>query len=570
MTAPPWLAQYDASFNGLAGEIALSSLPATLLDALTYSLCRKPDVPLCLYYGTSLTVRQIDDYSTRLARGLLNYHQWDHGARIALFMQNVPQYLIALVAVWKLGAVGVNVSPMLTPEELHYILHDSGAVACIALSSLLPVVKAVRTRLPLLGVVVYTSEHEFLPEGIALPPVFSPRSTSSVFGAVSFQLLLEEGSRVQTALPPPPTASDVAFLTYTSGTTGPSKGAMNSHRNVVFNAESYRRWMALTETDIILGVAPMFHITGLIAHLAVSVLLPIPVVYVFRFHAPTTARLVERFGATFTVAAITAYIAMMNAPGITAEQLRSLRKAYSGGAPISPSTLQALRDRVGLHVRPIYGLTETTSQSHGTPLGKEPRVDAATGATSIGVPMFNTFSRIVDSEGRTLPAMEHGEIAISGPQVVPGYWQKPEETKRAFGNTGELLTGDIGFMDRDGWFYVVDRKKDLIIASGYKVWPKEVEDALYAHHAVREAAVVGVSDEYRGEDVVAFVSLRDGTSATPAELVAFCHDRLAAYKRPRRVFVLPEIPKNAAGKILRRELRNRVNKEKPVGLTSRL
>jgi long-chain acyl-CoA synthetase len=202
----------------------------------------------------------------------------------------------------------------------------------------------------------------------------------------------------------------------------------------------------------------------------------------------------------------------------------------------------------------LYGLTETTSPSHAVPLGAETPVDPTSGALSVGVPVPGTVVRIVDEDGRDVPVGELGELVTKGPQVVAGYWNKPEETANAI-RDGWFFTGDVGFMDPDGWFFVVDRKKDQINASGYKVWPREVEDVLAEHPAVREAAVVGVPDEYRGETVKAFVSLKAGTAATPEELIAHCRERMAAYKYPRSVEVVGELPKTVTGKILRRELR---------------
>jgi len=216
--------------------------------------------------------------------------------------------------------------------------------------------------------------------------------------------------------------------------------------------------------------------------------------------------------------------------------------------------VRAYQEASGNYIHNIYGLTETTSPSHAVPRGARSPVDKASGALSIGVPTYNTMSRIVDDDGNDLPAGEVGELTIKGPQVVPGYWNKPEESAKAFPD-GALRTGDVGFMDERGWFYIVDRKKDQINVGGYKVWPREVEDVLYEHPAVREAAVVGAPDEYRGETVVAFVSLRDGHAVEPAELIAFCKERMAAYKYPRRVTILDEVPKTPSGKMLRRELR---------------
>jgi long-chain acyl-CoA synthetase len=233
-------------------------------------------------------------------------------------------------------------------------------------------------------------------------------------------------------------------------------------------------------------------------------------------------------------------------------------KIYSGGAPIPPTTVKAFQDQFGHYIHNFYGLTETNSPSHGVPLGADAPVDEASGALSVGVPVFSTVVSIVRDDGTEADVGEVGEIVTRGPQVVPGYWNKPEETQNALrdadGNVA-LKTGDVGYMDAEGWFYVVDRKKDQINAGGYKVWPREVEDVLYEHPAVREAAVVGVPDEYRGETVKAFVSVRPGHTVEPDELIAFCKERMSAYKYPRQVELMDEIPKTVTGKLLRRALR---------------
>jgi long-chain acyl-CoA synthetase len=329
---------------------------------------------------------------------------------------------------------------------------------------------------------------------------------------------------------------------------------MNTHRNVVFNSRAYQRWMDLTPEDSVLGVAPLFHITGLIAHVGVALLVPMPMVLGYRFEAATVLDMIERHRPTFTVGSITVFIALMNDPSCATRDLSSLTKVYSGGAPIAPTVVERFEHEVGAYIHNIYGLTETTSPSHGVPMGRRAPVDPTSGALSVGVPMFNTVVRVVGEDGQDVEPGEVGEFWTSGPQVVPGYWGKPDETAHALPG-GELHTGDVGFMDDDGWYYVVDRKKDMIIAAGYKVWPREVEDVLYQHPAVLEAAVIGIPDEYRGETVKAFVSLRAGQDVSEADLIAFCKERMAAYKYPRSIELVSELPKTVTGKILRRELR---------------
>ena len=509
--------------------------------------------PFLYYFGTAVTGAAVDADSDALAAALAA-RGLRRGDRLALFLQNVPQFVIALLAAWKLGAIAVPVNPMLKERELRYVLADSGARAVISLQDLWNSVGARAAAGTEVTVAVTTSPLDYL-EDDQVPPVLAGVSRLATPGAADLGDLLREHAGQR----PDPVAlgpDDVALLTYTSGTTGEPKGAMNTHGNVVFNACAFRQWMSLTPRDVVLGGAPLFHITGLIAHVAVGMLVPMPVVLGYRFEPATIIRLAERYRCTFTVMAITAFTALANDPSAAGADLSSLTKAYSGGAPIAPSIVERFEREVGPYIRNVYGLTETTSPSHAVPFGRRAPVDQASGALSVGVPVFNTVARIVDDDGKELPPGEAGEIATSGPMVVPGYWNRPDATARTLPG-GELRTGDVGFMDRDGWFYLVDRKKDMIVASGYKVWPREVEDTLVRHPAVREAAVIGVPDAYRGETVWAYVSLRPGASATPEELTAFCRAELAAYKYPRRIEVLPDLPKTPTGKLLRRELRKR-------------
>ena len=362
----------------------------------------------------------------------------------------------------------------------------------------------------------------------------------------------EDGGRQMRA----PGPDDVAVLTYTSGTTGRPKGAMNTQANLAFNAQTYRDWVGLGTDDVVLGVAPLFHITGMVGHLCVSLLTGCPLVLTHRFEPQVVLEAIREHRPTFTVGAITVFIALGGAEGATREDWSSLRAVYSGGAPIAPAVTDRFEEQTGLYIHNIYGLTETTSPSHAVPLGTRAPVDPRSGALSVGVPIFDTTVRILAPDGSEVAAGELGEIATSGPGVVPGYWGRPDATAESLPG-GELRTGDVGFMDEAGWFYLVDRLKDMINAAGYKVWPREVEDVLYGHPAVREVAVVGVPDEYRGESVKAFVALQPGASVTGEELVAWSRERMAAYKYPREIELLDELPKTTTGKILRRTLRQR-------------
>ena len=509
--------------------------------------------PFLHYFDTALSGAVVDADSGALAVALAA-RGVRPGDRVALFLQNVPQFVIALLAAWKLGAIAVPVNPMLKERELRYVLADSGARAVISLQDLWNAVGARAVEGTDVTLAITTSPLDYLGTGQA-PAVLAGIAPVPTPGAVHLADMLR-AHRGQQPTPVTLGPDAVALLTYTSGTTGDPKGAMNTHGNVVFNACTFREWMSLTPRDVVLGGAPLFHITGLIAHIAVGMLVPMPIVLGYRFEPATIIRLAEQYRCTFTVMAITAFTALANDPAVKEADLSSLTKAYSGGAPIAPSIVERFEREVGPYIHNVYGLTETTSPSHAVPFGRRAPVDPASGALSVGVPVFNTVVRILDDAGNELPPGEAGEIATSGPMVVPGYWNRPDATARTLPG-GELRTGDVGFMDRDGWFYLVDRKKDMIVASGYKVWPREVEDTLVRHPAVREAAVIGVPDSYRGETVWAYVSLRPGAAATPAELIEFCRAELAAYKYPRHVEILADLPKTPTGKLLRRELRQR-------------
>ncbi len=543
----PWLALYD---EGQPSEITPEFSDA--LSMFRATVQRNPDGDAVRYFDGRITFRELDALTDALAAGLID-SGFTRGDRVALYLQNVPQFVIGLVAAWKAGGIAVSINPMNRERELELLLRDSGARVLVCLQSLYQDVASKVLANTDVQTVLTTSELDYQTRND--PRAFPTSQRLELLDTID---LTELAERFRGQTPPPVefSADDTAFLTYTSGTTGPPKGAMNSHANVVFNAQAYRQWCRLASDDVVLGVAPLFHITGLIAHVSLSLLLGAPLVLFHRFEPSLGLETIRDQRPTFTVGSITVFIALMNAPDADAEALSSLTKIWSGGAPIPPSTIKAFQSAFGQYIHNVYGLTETTSPSHAVPFDADAPVDEASGALSVGVPIYNTVVRIVGDDGQDLPPGEIGEIVTTGPQVVAGYWNKPEETEKAIPG-GSLHTGDVGYMDEQGWFYIVDRKKDQINAGGYKVWPREVEDVLYEHEAVREAAVVGVQHEYRGETVKAFVSLRPGKAATEEQLIAFCKERMAAYKYPREIEFLDEIPKTVTGKLLRRELRAR-------------
>jgi long-chain acyl-CoA synthetase len=546
--ARPWLKLY-------APHVA-PDFVADYPDALAMfraAVARAAEAPAVHYFDTTLSYREVDIQSDALAAALVG-RGVRAGDRIALYLQNTPYFVIGMVAAWKAGAIVVPVNPMNRERELGLLLGDSRPSALILHDALYRdvVTRLSREAAETLPAIVLTTS----------PRDLQSRDDARLFAGMSRVVCPgteDLGATIAShrgEVPPPlsPKADDVAFLVYTSGTTGLPKGAMNSHANVVHNAQVYRDWIGLEDGVGVLGVAPLFHITGLVGHLLTAMITASPVTLAYRFDPGVMLEAAAERRPGFTVAAITALMAMMNHPEATADQLAGLTKIYSGGAPIPPAVVEAFAAKFGHYVHNIYGLTETSSPTHATPLGVAAPVDPASGALSVGVPVPGARVWIAADDGTPAPPGEPGEIVSSGPMVVAGYWNKPEETEQSMRPDG-FRTGDVAFMDADGWFYLIDRKKDMINAAGYKVWPREVEDVLYTHPAVREAAVVGVPDQYRGETVKAVVSLKAGATATPEELIAHCRARMAAYKYPRRLEIIDELPKTVTGKILRRELR---------------
>jgi long-chain acyl-CoA synthetase len=528
-----------------------------MIELFEDSARRRPDTDAVRYFDATVSYADLD----RMAEGfatLLLENGIGKGDRVAIYLQNNPQFLVAQYGAWKRGCIVVPINPMLKARELDYHLNDSGARALVCLESLYRDVA--REAVPETSVeLVFTTSELDLLQGETPAPLQGSEK-------IPFEETTDLVDAVRKAEPSPDSHTrvspeDEAYFVYTSGTTGKPKGAVETHSNVAFNAEVYRTWMQIGDEDSVFGVAPLFHITGLIGHVALAGLAGIPLVLLHRFEPAEGMRLIEKWRPTMTVGAITAFISMMNAPGAGDSDLSSLTKCYSGGAPIAPSITDQFESRFGVYVHNIYGLTESNSPTHGTPLGERAPVDEASGALSVGVPVPNCDARLVTLEDPTqeVPIGEPGEFAVKGPMIFREYWNKPEETEQASAE-GYFLTGDVAIMDEDGWFYIVDRKKDMINAGGYKVWPREVEDVLYTHPQVREAAVVGVPDEYRGETVRAFVALKSGeeaaTEVTEEELISFCKQHMADYKYPRQVSFLDELPKTATGKFLRRELRD--------------
>jgi long-chain acyl-CoA synthetase len=523
--------------------------PDSLVAAWKARVAKNPDGIALRFFDGALSAREVDAASDALAAAF-EARGTGRGDRVGVYLQNVPQYALVLLALWKLGATALGLNPMYRRQELRRIIEDSGAVGVVCAD------EDVHETLGTLA----GSTVRWLISTSALD--YQSRNDPRVFATTERPAPAPDGDLValigeyrgRRPAPVELTPDDVAFLTYTSGTTGPPKGAMNTHGNVLSVVATCASWMGVSDGDVVFAMAPLFHITGAVVNATISLLTDTTLVLAGRFHPEVALDAFAEHGVTYTIGSITAYNAIYELPQAGPEHFATAKALYSGGAPIPPATVERFQERFGIYLHNGYGMTETTSAVIAVPPGERAPVHLPSGTLSIGKPLPHLTARVVDPHGEPMPSGKQGELELSGPQVVPGYWHKPEATRRTMPE-GRLRTGDVAVIDEQGWVYLVDRLKDQINVSGYKVWPREVEDALYEHPSVLEAAVVGQPDAYRGETVVAYVSLKAGLNATAEELIAFSRDRLAAYKCPRTIHFLADLPKTQSGKIRRAELR---------------
>ncbi|HET8613632.1 MAG TPA: AMP-binding protein, partial [Sphingomonas sp.] len=474
------------------------------------------------------------------------------GSRVALLLQNTPHFMIAMLGIWKIGAIPVPCNPMYRAPELADLFADFSPAAVICHGDLAEVVTDALAFAGLRAALAVANPRDWqrTNDERVLPGLRSSPTPAAGSDFIALCLAGEGAVRIADLYP-----DDTGLILYTSGTTGKPKGAVLNHASIVFNSEACARWMGLGSTSRILALAPLFHITGLILHMGIAIAAGCSIGLNYRFHPEVALGMVRTYRPTFTIAAITAFNALMGLSDVGPADFKCFEAVYTGGAPVAPALRDQVRRGLGIDLLPAYGMTESCAPTHLAPRGREPPVDNLTGALAVGLPITSTDARICGPAGETLSPGEAGEIWMRGPQVMTGYWNNPAETAETLVD-GWLRSGDVGIMDAEGWFYVVDRQKDMINASGFKVWPRQVEDVLLAHPAVREAAVVGEPDAYRGETVRAYISVREsGPTPTCDDLVAFCRARLAAYKVPRRITILDELPKTITGKIQRSRLR---------------
>ena len=522
---------------------------------LSDSAKQHPD-NLCIHYeGRNLTYAQVDEASSRFASALVSLGL-KVGDRVAIFLPNVPQLVIAFFGVLKAGGVVVMCNPTYKERELEHQLRDSGSEIVVASRTVargLDLYKSLadcKDRLPLRHVIT-TSLADYL------PPIKRRLAGLAGIKDVDRQGTLDFVKLVETHEPIPSPAAvdpmeDIAVLQYTGGTTGLSKGAMLTHYNLVSNAGYGVSFFPVTEKDVSLCVLPLFHIYGLTVTMNVPLAAGASLVLLPAFHVDEVMKAIQDRKVTTFCGAPAMYIAINSRPDVKKYDLRSIRACLSGGSALPPAVRRKFMELTGGNLVEGYGLSETSPETHCNPI-REGKVKDG----SIGPPFSGTDATVVDLEGtwKRLPPGSVGELAVRGPQVMKGYWHQEAETSAVM-NEGWFLTGDIAKMDEDGYFYIVDRKKDMINVGGFKVYPREVEDLLFEHPDIKEAGVVGIPDEFSGEVVKAFVVLRDSTKRlTEQDVIEFCTQRLAKFKAPKKVEFVEDLPKTLLGKVLRRKLR---------------
>jgi fatty-acyl-CoA synthase len=539
------------------------ALPETTLwFNLEVSAKRWPHKPAYVFFGQSLTYLELHRQAEALA-GWLNKQGVCRGDRVALFLQNCPQYIVAFYAVMRCDAVVVPVNPMNRAEEFgHYITDPDTQVVICGVDGAAIVAQA-NAELPAeqrLKAILVTRYADMLPE--AIPPELAP--TPAVEAWLRADPPLPESSSAVTrwtdalaadlapAGPSVAEPDDLALLPYTSGTTGLPKGCVHSHRTLMPNAVGGGLWGHAGAETVSLGVVPMFHITGMLYGVLAPVYGGSTVVILPRWDRELAGRLISHHRVTHWTCIPTMIIDLLASPNYKQFDLSSLAYLSGGGAAMPQAVAERLRDEFGLTFAEGYGLTETAAPSHGNPPERAK-------LQCLGIPIFGVDSRVIDPETlQELPAGEVGEIVTRGPMVFKGYWKHPEATRAAFievdGHTF-FRTGDLGRMDDEGYFFITDRLKRMINASGFKVWPSEVELLLYRHPAVAEACVIGVQDPYRGETVKAIIVLRpDAAPTSEQDIISWAHEHMAAYKAPRIVQFAPGLPKSGSGKVMWRLL----------------
>ena len=524
----------------------------TIAEVLRRTAGRFPDRTAFYFMGRKITFAELESLVNRFTRALAALGV-RAGDKVAMLMPNLPQLVIANHACYRLGAVTVMNNPLYSERELEHQLNDSDARFLVTLDLLLPRALKIKPATKIEAIIpCHINDYLPFPKKQLYPFVKRAMYRKAVPGPGVHPFLDLIGKYPDDPVPIAARWEDVAAFIYTGGTTGVSKGAMLTHANICGVIQQFLAWFPDLKDgeETLMGVYPIFHSAGysVSQNLTIwggwtSIMIP----------RPEPGIIIEMLKACrpgFLPGVPTIFVGLLNREEFRKMDLSFIRGFFGGAAPLAPETVRQLFDLTGKKIYDVYGLTENTALATCTPW--KGKVKPGT----VGVPLPNTDLKIVDLETGTkeLPVGVAGEICIKGPQLMTGYYKKPEETKNAL-RDGWLYTGDIGFLDEDGHLTIVDRKKDMIVAGGYNIYPKEIDEVLFDHPKILEACAVGVPDEYRGETVKAFIVVRPGETLTAEEVIEYCRERLALYKVPRRIAFMDALPKSAVGKILRRELR---------------
>jgi long-chain acyl-CoA synthetase len=534
----PWLKNYDF---WVPENINYSEQSVYQILGLASSVYA--DKKATAFLGAELTYGDIKRQADKLAVAL-DKLGITKGDRVGIMLPNCPQYLIAAFGILRIGAVVVNINPIYTPREVELVAKDSGMRAIIAFDLVAPLVLGIQSNTDIENVIITSlQEYSAKPEGA--PP--APEST------LSFTHLLADAGDNNPPRVEINAREDIAVLQYTGGTTGIPKAAMLTHFNIFANTLQMHLWTReffRPGEGRILLVLPLYHVYAFTCGMMLGSWQGSLLVLIPKYEPTMVLEAIHKYQPTYFPAAPTILISLLNHPDAKKYGLDKVNRFGSGSAPLPVEVIEQFENMSGVTVYEGYGLTEASPTTHSTPTLAKRKVG------SVGLPFLGTDCKIVDLETgeNEVPVGEDGELCIRGPQVMKGYWNKPEETELAL-RDGWLYTGDIARMDSDGFFYIVQRKKDMIIVSGFNVYPGEVEDVLFSHPAVMEAVVIGVPDEYRGEKVKAFVVIKSGEQVTQAELLEHCKTNLAKFKIPSVIEVVESLPKSNVGKILRRTLR---------------
>ena len=551
MEARPWHNQYD---EGVPKTIDYPPVP--LFYYLEENARKYPDTPCTIFKGAKVTYKEMDEITDRLAAGLAELGV-KKGDRVGIFMPNTPQFVMAYYGILKAGGVVVATNPLYSPREIEHQVNDAGLEIMLVMSNFYNTIKATQPNTKIRKVIVTNIKE-------ALPPILGFLFSLTKEKKGGFRVQLAEGDiwmkdlieRHSTSERPKLEigADDVALFQYSGGTTGISKGAVALHRNLIANTLMIHDWMVncVDGKEVVLMAIPLFHVYGMVAGMCFAMRASAAMVMV-----PNPRDLkdvldsIQKYKATVFPGVPTMYNAINNHPDVQAKKynLGSIKACISGSAPLMRETKDRFEALTGGKLVEGYGLSEAPTASHANPLfGKNP-------PGSIGLPLPDTDCRIIslDDEVTVLPPGEIGELVVQGPNVMKGYHNMPTETANTLRN-GWLYTGDIARMDEEGYFYIVDRKKELIKPGGYQVWPREVEEVIIQNPKVLEVGVAGVPDAYRGETVKAWVVLKPGETASEDDIRTWCKERMAPFKVPSHVEFRTELPKTTVGKILRREL----------------